>query len=77
MLTDLRFMELTCGVNLQRWMTLWIKSLRVDGKPKYSTEKVNAIPTAVGCTVRQSSHIPGPIADDYFARALSGCFSVH
>ncbi|KAF5587214.1 major facilitator superfamily transporter [Fusarium pseudocircinatum] len=47
------FMELTCGVNLQRWMTLWTKSLRVDGKPKYSTEKVNAIPTAVGCTCIQ------------------------
>ncbi|KAG9502053.1 hypothetical protein J7337_007765 [Fusarium musae] len=47
------FMELTCGVNLQRWMTLWIKSLRIDGKPKYSTEKVNAIPTAVGCTLSE------------------------
>ncbi|KAF5684620.1 major facilitator superfamily transporter [Fusarium denticulatum] len=54
------FMELTCGVNLQRWMTLWIKSLRVDGKPRYSTEKVNAIPTAVGCTCIQRA-VPSDI----------------
>ncbi|KAL2402444.1 MFS transporter PfmaC [Exophiala dermatitidis] len=44
------FMELTCGVNLQRWMTLYIRSLKVDGHAKYSVEKINAIPTVVGCT---------------------------
>lgn len=62
-------MELTCGVNLQRWMTLWIKSLRVDGKPKYSTEKVNAIPTAVGCTVCHFDYMLGSIVDEYSSRA--------
>lgn len=67
-------MELTCGVNLQRWMTLWIKSLRVDEKPKYSTEKVNAIPTVVGCTVSHLSHICCPLVNKTSSRALSGCF---
>ncbi|KAJ0413156.1 major facilitator superfamily domain-containing protein [Aspergillus carlsbadensis] len=43
------FMECTCGVNLQRWMTLYLKSLMVDGKPRYSIEKINSLPTVVGC----------------------------
>ncbi|OKL61274.1 hypothetical protein UA08_03349 [Talaromyces atroroseus] len=43
------FMELTCGVNLQRWMTLYVKSLKVDGHYKYSVEKINNLPTVVGC----------------------------
>ncbi|KAI2929243.1 hypothetical protein CBS147321_10841 [Aspergillus niger] len=43
------FMECTCGVNLQRWMTLYLKSLTVDGRPKYSIEKINDLPTVVGC----------------------------
>ncbi|KAH7258923.1 major facilitator superfamily domain-containing protein [Fusarium redolens] len=67
------FMELTCGVNLQRWMTLWIKSLRDDGKPKYSTEKVNAIPTAVGCTGLVWMLLSAFVADSYQNRALPIC----
>ncbi|KAF4340444.1 major facilitator superfamily transporter [Fusarium beomiforme] len=67
------FMELTCGVNLQRWMTLCIKSLRVDGKPKYSTEKVNAIPTAVGCTGLVWMLLSAFVADNYQNRALPIC----
>ncbi|EWG54142.1 hypothetical protein FVEG_17254 [Fusarium verticillioides 7600] len=67
------FMELTCGVNLQRWMTLWIKSLRVDEKPKYSTEKVNAIPTAVGCTGLVWMLLSAFIADRFQNRALLIC----
>ncbi|KAK1142618.1 hypothetical protein N8T08_007422 [Aspergillus melleus] len=43
------FMECTCGVNLQRWMTLYLKSLKVDGRPMYSIEKINSLPTVVGC----------------------------
>ncbi|RKK95493.1 hypothetical protein BFJ68_g14779 [Fusarium oxysporum] len=67
------FMELTCGVNLQRWMTLWIKSLCIDGKPKYSTEKVNAIPTVVGCTGLVWMLLSAFIADSYQNRALPIC----
>ncbi|QKX54969.1 uncharacterized protein TRUGW13939_02059 [Talaromyces rugulosus] len=42
-------MECTCGVNLQRWMTLYLKSVKVDGHAKYSVEKINNLPTVVGC----------------------------
>lgn len=44
-------MECTCGVNLQRWMTLYLKSLKVDGRPMYSIEKINDLPTVIGCVV--------------------------
>lgn len=44
-------MECTCGVNLQRWMTLYLKSIKVDGHAKYSIEKINALPTVIGCVV--------------------------
>lgn len=46
-----RVLELTCGVNLNRWMTLFLKSVKVDGHPKYSVEKVNSLPTVIGCGV--------------------------
>ncbi|KAE8388716.1 major facilitator superfamily domain-containing protein [Aspergillus alliaceus] len=42
-------MECTCGVNLQRWMTLYLKSLKVNGHNKYSIEKINNLPTIIGC----------------------------
>ena len=45
-------MELTCGTNLQRWMTLYLKSLKVDGHYKYSLTKINSLPTVIGCVVR-------------------------
>lgn len=51
-----RVMECTCGVNLQRWMTLYLKSLKVDGRYKYSIEKINNLPTVVGCTVSVLAH---------------------
>lgn len=50
-LTETRTMECTCGVNLHRWMTLYLKSVKVDGHTKYSVEKVNNLPTVVGCVV--------------------------
>jgi ACS family pantothenate transporter-like MFS transporter len=49
--TVIRTMECTCGVNLQRWMTLYLKSVKVDGHAKYSVEKINNLPTVVGCVV--------------------------
>ncbi|KAF5627835.1 pantothenate transporter liz1 [Fusarium tjaetaba] len=48
--------------------------LRVDGKSKYSTEKVNAIPTAVGCTGLVWMHLSAFIADTYENGALPICF---
>ncbi|KAJ6445401.1 Protein phosphatase 2C [Purpureocillium lavendulum] len=42
-------LELTCAVNLQRWMGLWLKSLKENGHPKYSIEQINALPTVIGC----------------------------
>ncbi|KAJ5584268.1 major facilitator superfamily domain-containing protein [Penicillium hispanicum] len=42
-------MECTCGVNLQRWMTLYLKSVKVDEHAKYNIEKINALPTVIGC----------------------------
>lgn len=44
-------MQLTCGANIQTWMTLYLKSLKVDGIPKYSTASVNVLPTIVGAVV--------------------------
>ncbi|UNI23893.1 hypothetical protein JDV02_009685 [Purpureocillium takamizusanense] len=41
--------ELNCAVNLQRWMGLWLKSLKENGHPKYSIEEINALPTVIGC----------------------------
>ncbi|KAF5583479.1 pantothenate transporter liz1 [Fusarium pseudoanthophilum] len=51
-----------------------IKSLRVNGKPKYSTEKVNAIPTAVGCLGLTWMLLSAFIADTYENWALPICF---
>ncbi|GJN83201.1 hypothetical protein PLIIFM63780_006749 [Purpureocillium lilacinum] len=42
-------LELTCAVNLQRWMALWLKTLKENGHPKYSVEQINALPTVIGC----------------------------
>ncbi|KAE8141391.1 major facilitator superfamily domain-containing protein [Aspergillus pseudotamarii] len=38
-------MECTGGVNLQRWMALYLKSLNANGYHKYSIEDINNLPT--------------------------------
>ncbi|KAF7590246.1 hypothetical protein BBP40_003130 [Aspergillus hancockii] len=45
-----RVMQGACGVDLQRWMTLYLKSLKVDGHLKYSVEKINNLLTVIGYT---------------------------
>ncbi|KAF2163221.1 hypothetical protein M409DRAFT_68536 [Zasmidium cellare ATCC 36951] len=37
--------ELTCGTEMPRWMTLYLRSLR-----SYSPSQINAIPTSVSCS---------------------------
>lgn len=37
--------ELTCGTEMPRWMTLYLRSLR-----SYSTSQINAISTSVSCS---------------------------
>ncbi|KAL4779338.1 major facilitator superfamily domain-containing protein [Aspergillus varians] len=64
------FMECTCGVNLQRWMTLFLKSLKkADGKPLYSIEKINDLPTVVGCVELAWLLISSTLADFLQVRA--------
>lgn len=46
-----RFMELTCGANQQRRMSLYLKSRQVDGHNEYSVEQVNDLPTVAECLV--------------------------
>ena len=76
LLTSDRAMECTCGVNLQRWMTLYLESLNANGHHKYSIEDINNLPTVVGCTV---SILPAtmllPLANLGSLRNWSGCFS--
>lgn len=42
---------------MNRWMSLFLKSLRVDGHPKFSIEQINDLPTVMGCVVRVSRRI--------------------
>ncbi len=46
-----RTLELTCGVSLQRWMVLWLSSIKVDGVPKYDVPQVNWLPVGIGGAV--------------------------
>lgn len=62
-------MECTCGVNLQRWMTLYLKSLMVDGRPKYSIEKINDLPTVIGCVELVWLFVSSSLADFLKERA--------
>lgn len=41
-------LELTCGVSLQRWMVLWLSSVKVNGHKKYSVPEVNFMPVGIG-----------------------------
>ncbi|GAD95623.1 pantothenate transporter, putative [Paecilomyces variotii No. 5] len=63
-------MELTCGVNLQRWMTLYLKSLKVDGHYKYSTEEINDLPTIVGCAELVWMILSATLVDKYQIHAI-------
>ncbi|KAH8705509.1 major facilitator superfamily domain-containing protein [Talaromyces proteolyticus] len=63
-------MELTCAVNLQRWMTLYLKSLKVNGHYKYSTEKINALPTIIGCAELVWMILSATLVDKYQTPAL-------
>ncbi|CAG8925386.1 unnamed protein product [Penicillium salamii] len=62
-------MECTCGVNLQRWMTLYLKSLKVDGHPRYTIEKINSLPTVVGCVELAWLLLSSTLADFLQVRA--------
>ncbi|EKV21290.1 Major facilitator superfamily domain, general substrate transporter [Penicillium digitatum] len=68
------FMECTCGVNLQRWMTLYLKSLKVDGHPRYSIGKINSLPTVIGCIELAWLLISSTLADYLKMRAPIICF---
>ncbi|RAH65874.1 MFS general substrate transporter [Aspergillus aculeatinus CBS 121060] len=63
------FMECTCGVNLQRWMTLYLQSLKVDGRPRYSNQKINSLPTVIGCVELAWLLISSTLADFLNVRA--------
>ncbi|KGO77033.1 Major facilitator superfamily domain, general substrate transporter [Penicillium italicum] len=68
------FMECTCGVNLQRWMTLFLKSLKVHGHPKYTIQKINSLPTVIGCVELAWLLISSTVADHFKVRAPIICF---
>ncbi|OOF93301.1 hypothetical protein ASPCADRAFT_53414 [Aspergillus carbonarius ITEM 5010] len=63
-------MELSCGVSLSRWMTLYLKSLKVDGRPKYSIEKINSLPTVMGCVEMVWLLVSSTVADKSQNRAI-------
>ncbi|OXG13285.1 hypothetical protein C367_06168 [Cryptococcus neoformans Ze90-1] len=55
--------ELTCGVNLQRWVTLYLDSLYVNGHKKYSVQQVNNLPTLVNALTVVFMIASGIVAD--------------
>ncbi|CAG7918511.1 unnamed protein product [Penicillium olsonii] len=40
-------MQLSCGQQVSTWMRLWLKSLTIDGRPRYSVEQINNLPTVI------------------------------
>ncbi|KAJ6116829.1 hypothetical protein N7512_006554 [Penicillium capsulatum] len=71
--------ELTCGVNLNRWMSLFLKSLKVDGHAKFSIEQINDLPTVIGCVEMAWMFLSSMLADRFQAHAwiIVGLGAVH
>ncbi|KAH6638878.1 major facilitator superfamily domain-containing protein [Boeremia exigua] len=66
-------LQLSCGQQISTWMRLWLKSLTSNGKPRYSVEQINTLPTVINALEIVWMLLAGYIVDTSGKRTPTIC----